>query len=129
MGFAAIGIAVLTVVVLAFSVINWRGSFASHRASATDFLALALARSRARLRYIRFGGWLLVADVVVIAGAAMVEFRDEGFGRLPRHAWLRNTCCPRRGCRPFRLGPARAPARGAPRRHAACDATGNGEPR
>ncbi len=83
MRFAAAGIAVLTVVALAFSVINWRGSFASNRASATDFLALALARSRARLRYIRFGGWLLAADVVVIAGAALLEFRDEGFGRLP----------------------------------------------
>ena len=40
MRFAAAGIAVLTVVALAFSVINWRGSFASNRASATDFLAL-----------------------------------------------------------------------------------------
>jgi len=83
MRFAAAGIVVLTVAALAFSVINWRRSFAGDRASAADFLALALARSRARLRYIRFGYWLLAADIVVIAGAAALEYRDEGFGRLP----------------------------------------------
>ncbi len=84
MGFSAIGIAVLTLVVLAFTIVNWRGMLAGSRASAADFLALALRRSHARLRYIRFGWIVLVGDLVVIAGAFYLEFRDGGMERLPR---------------------------------------------
>lgn len=83
MGLAAIGIAVLTVVVLAFTVVNWRGVIAGDRASTADFLALALKRSGARLRYVRFGWRVLAADLVVIAGAMILEVRDEGMTRLP----------------------------------------------
>lgn len=83
MRFAAIGIVLLTVAVLAFTVVNWRGSLAGDRASAADFLGLAIRRSRARLRYIRFGWWVLAADLVVIAGAFALEIRDEGLARLP----------------------------------------------
>jgi hypothetical protein len=83
MRFAAAGIAVLTVVALAFTTINWRGSLRGMGAAATDFLALARARSEARRRYVRFGWWVLAADLAVIAGAALIEFRDEGAGRLP----------------------------------------------
>jgi len=83
MRFAAAGIVLLTIAVLAFSVVNWRGSLAGDRASAADFLALALHRSRARLRYIRFGWWVLAADLAVIAGAFALEVRDEGLARLP----------------------------------------------
>ncbi len=83
MRFAAIGIVLLTAAVLAFTLVNWRGSFAGDRASAADFLGLAIRRSRARLRYIRFGWWVLAADLVVIAGALALEIRDEGMGRLP----------------------------------------------
>jgi hypothetical protein len=82
MRFAALGIVVLTVAALAFATLNWRGSFRGERASAADFLALAVARSRARLRYIRFGWWLLAADVVVIAGAALIELRQAGPERV-----------------------------------------------
>lgn len=81
--FAAIGIVLLTIAALAFTLVNWRGSLAAEAASATDFLALALRRSRARLRYIRFGWWVLAADVVVIAGAMVLEYRDDGAARLP----------------------------------------------
>lgn len=81
--FAAAGIAVLIVAVLAFSVVNWRGMLAGDRASSAEFLALASERCRARLRYIRFGWWVLAADVVVIAGSAALEVRDEGAARLP----------------------------------------------
>lgn len=81
--FAAAGIAALIVVVLAFTVVNWRGMLAGDRASNADFLSLALARCRARLRYIRFGWWVLAADVVIIAGAVALEVRDEGAARLP----------------------------------------------
>lgn len=81
--FAAAGIAVLIVVVLAFSVVNWRGMLAGDRASNAEFLALAMARCRARLRYIRFGWRVLAADLVVIAGAFALEVRDEGAARLP----------------------------------------------
>jgi hypothetical protein len=83
MRFAAAGIVVLTAVALAFTMLNWRGSFRGDRASVADFLTLALARSRARLRYLRFGWWLLAADLVVIAGAFLIEVRDEGLARLP----------------------------------------------
>jgi hypothetical protein len=83
MGIAAIGIAALTVVVLAFTIFNWRGVLQGDRASAADFLALALKRSQARLRYIRFGWQILAADLVVIAGAMALEVRDEGLDRLP----------------------------------------------
>ena len=83
MRFTAAGIVMLTVAVLAFTIVNWRGSFAGDRASASDFLALALLRNAARLRYIRFGWWVLAADLVVIAGAIVLEIRDEGAARLP----------------------------------------------
>jgi len=83
MRFAAAGIVLLTVAALAFTMLNWRGSFAGERASAIDFLALAERRSQARLRYIRFGWWVLAADLIVIAGAMLLEFRDEGAARLP----------------------------------------------
>jgi len=83
MRFTAVGIVVLTIAVLAFTIVNWRGSFAGDRASAADFLALALRRSRARLRYIHCGWWVLAADLVIIAGAAVLEVRDEGAARLP----------------------------------------------
>ena len=46
MGIAAIGIAVLTVIVLAFTIFNWRGVLQADRASATDFLALAREAQR-----------------------------------------------------------------------------------
>lgn len=83
MRFAAAGIVVLVFVALAFSAINWRGKLAGEAASATDFLALARTRSAARQRYIRFGWWVLAADLVVIAGVMLIEWRDEGAARLP----------------------------------------------
>ncbi|HEU4515714.1 MAG TPA: hypothetical protein VFR77_00290 [Steroidobacteraceae bacterium] len=83
MRFAAAGIVVLTLIALVFTALNWRGSFRGERASAVDFLALAVGRSRARLRYIRFGWWILAADLVVIAGACIIEFRNDGLARLP----------------------------------------------
>lgn len=83
MRFAAAGIAVLTVVALAFITINWRGNLRAEGAAATDFLALARSRSAARQRYVRFGWWVLAADLVIIAGAAFMEFRAEGAARLP----------------------------------------------
>jgi hypothetical protein len=83
MRFAAAGIVVLTLAALAFTFRNWRGMLGGERASAADFLALAIARSRARLRYVRFGWWVLAADVVVIAGTFLTEARHEGLARLP----------------------------------------------
>jgi hypothetical protein len=83
MRFTAAGIVLLTVVALAFTTINWRGAFRGNLASAASFLALAEARSRARLRYIRFGWWVLAADLAVIAGAALIEYRLDGPARLP----------------------------------------------
>jgi hypothetical protein len=82
MRFAAGGIAALTVAALAFVTHNWRGSLAADRASAADFLAQARRRSRARLRYVRFGWWVLVADLIVIAGAASIEVREHGPERM-----------------------------------------------
>jgi hypothetical protein len=82
-GFAAIGIWVLTIVVLGFTVINWRGMLAADRRSAAEFLAYAVRRSQARLRYIRFGWKILIADIHVVAGAMALEYRDEGPERLP----------------------------------------------
>jgi hypothetical protein len=83
MSLAAIGIAVLTLVVLAFTIVNWRGSLAGDSESAAEFLALAGKRSQARLRYIRFGWWILAADLVVLAGVVALEIQDEGVARLP----------------------------------------------
>lgn len=83
MRFAAAGIVVLTVAALAFTTWNWRGSLAEDHASAARFLALAEKRSRARLRYVRFGWWVLAADLIVIAGAHLLLFLDEGPARLP----------------------------------------------
>jgi len=82
MRFAAVGIAILVVAVLAFTVVNWRGVLAVDRDNNRDFIALAMARCRARLRYIRFGWKVLVADLVVVAGAMLLEVRDEGTDRL-----------------------------------------------
>jgi hypothetical protein len=83
MRFAAAGIVVLTVAALAFTTWNWRGSLADEQVSAAEFLALAERRSRARLRYVRFGWWVLAADLVVIAGAHALLDQGEGAGRLP----------------------------------------------
>ena len=83
MRFAAAGIVVLTVAALAFTTWNWRGSLADEQASAAEFLALAERRSRARLRYVRFGWWVLAADLVIIAGAHWLMYVDEGARRLP----------------------------------------------
>jgi hypothetical protein len=81
--FAAVGIWVLTIVVLGFTVSNWRGMLAADRESAAEFLTIAIRRSQARLRYIRFGWQILVADIIVVAGAMALEYRDEGAARLP----------------------------------------------
>ncbi|MGQ0430732.1 MAG: hypothetical protein ACT4UQ_12440 [Gammaproteobacteria bacterium] len=83
MRFAAAGIVILTIAALAFTTLNWRGSLAGAHASAAEFLALAEQRSRARLRYIRFGWWVLAADAVVIAGAHWFLYVEEGAARLP----------------------------------------------
>lgn len=82
MRFAGAGIAILVVAVLAFSVANWRGVLAADRDNNFDFLALAMARCRARQRYIRFGWKVLVADLIVIAGAMLLEVRYEGPVRI-----------------------------------------------
>ena len=82
MRFAAGGIATLTVAALAFVTHNWRGSLVADRASAANFLEQAERRSRARLRYVRFGWWVLVADLVVIAGAVSIEVREDGPERM-----------------------------------------------
>ena len=82
MRFAAVGIAVLVVAALAFTVVNWRGVLAADRDNNFDFLALAIARCRARQRYIRFGWKVLVADLVVVAGAMLLEVRYEGPVRI-----------------------------------------------
>jgi uncharacterized membrane protein YqjE len=84
MRFAAGGIVVLVIAALAFTTLNWRGSLAGERATAAEFLALAEKRSRARLRYVRFGWWVLAADVVVIAGAHAFLVAEEGPARLPK---------------------------------------------
>jgi len=83
MRFAAAGIVVLTVAALAFTTWNWRGSLAEEQASAAEFLALAERRSRARLRYVRFGWWVLAADLIIIAGAHWLMYVEEGAERLP----------------------------------------------
>jgi hypothetical protein len=83
MRFVAVAVVVLTLVALAFTVRNWRGSLAGDRSSATDFLALAMHRSRARQRYIRFGWLLLAANVVVITIAFTMDYADLGRERLP----------------------------------------------
>lgn len=83
MRFAAAGIVILTVAALAFTTWNWRGSLAADHASAAEFLALAEHRSRARLRYVRFGWWVLAADVAIIAGAHWFLYLEEGPARLP----------------------------------------------
>lgn len=80
--FAAGGIVALTTVVLTFVTSNWRGSLAAQGSSAADFLAQSQRRSRARLRYVRFGWWVLVADLIVIAGAVSLEVRDGGADRM-----------------------------------------------
>ncbi len=80
--FAAGGIAALTAAALVLTTQNWRGAFAADGGSAAEFIALAQRRSRARLRYVRFGWWILAADLVVIAGVISLEVRDEGPDRM-----------------------------------------------
>ena len=130
-GFAAISIWVLTIVVLGFTVINWRGMLAADRGSAAEFLALCRpAKPGDGCATSALAGRILVADIIVVAGAMALEYRDEGADRLPGHVvFTASLATGSRGNRPALVGSPRAPARGAPRRHAACDATGNGEPR
>lgn len=83
MRFTAAAIVVLTAAALAFTTWNWRGSLAEEQASTREYLELAERRSRARLRYVRFGWWVLAADLVVIAAAHVLLYLDEGARRLP----------------------------------------------
>ena len=83
MRFAAVGIAVLTVVALAFSVINWRGSFAGDRGPppiSSRWPSRAAARGCATSASVA-GCWSPMSSS--LRAPAAVEFRDEGFGRLP----------------------------------------------
>ena len=61
------GLAVLGALGCVFTLQNWRGLWKDSVASARDYLAQARARSAARLRWIRFGGWLLVAEMLFFA--------------------------------------------------------------
>jgi hypothetical protein len=76
--FVAVGIVALTVTALAYISWNWRGAFADDRSPTADYLALAGRRSRARLRYVRFGWWILAADIAIIGGYHGLEFIREG---------------------------------------------------
>jgi hypothetical protein len=58
------GLAVLGALGCVFTLQNWRGLWQDSVASARDYLAQARARSAARLRWIRFGGWLLAAELL-----------------------------------------------------------------
>lgn len=58
------GLAVVGALGCVFTLQNWRGLWQDSVASARDYLAQARARSAARLRWIRFGGWLLAAEIL-----------------------------------------------------------------
>lgn len=58
------GMAAIGALGCVFTLQNWRGLWQDSAASARDYLAQARARSAARLRWIRLGGWLLAAEMV-----------------------------------------------------------------
>ena len=58
------GLAALGALGCVFTLQNWRGLWQDSVASATEYLAQARARSAARLRWIRFGVWLLAAEMI-----------------------------------------------------------------
>lgn len=58
------GMAAVGVLGCVFTLQNWRGLWQDNAASVRDYLAQARARSAARLRWIRLGGWLLAAELV-----------------------------------------------------------------
>lgn len=60
----AAGMAVVGVLGCVFTLQNWRGLWQDSAVSARDYLAQARARSAARLRWIRLGGWLLAAEML-----------------------------------------------------------------
>lgn len=58
------GLAALGALGCVFTLQNWRGLWQDGGASVRDYLAQARARSAARLRWIRLGGWLLGAETL-----------------------------------------------------------------
>ncbi|MCU0975197.1 MAG: hypothetical protein MUC71_02655 [Steroidobacteraceae bacterium] len=58
------GLAALGALGCVFTMQNWRGLWQDGAASVRDYLAQARARSAARLRWIRLGGWLLAAEMM-----------------------------------------------------------------
>lgn len=58
------GLTALGVLGCVFTLQNWRGLWQDSAASVRDYLVQARARSAARLRWIRLGGWLLAAETL-----------------------------------------------------------------
>lgn len=75
-------LAVLFIVIgvagLAFTAQNWRGVWRAAGESAHDYLALSLRRSDARLRWARFGGWLLGGEALFFIALIGWRWHDGG---------------------------------------------------
>ena len=69
---------VIGVVGLAFTAQNWRGVWRAAGESAHDYLALSLRRSDARLRWARFGGWLLGGEALFFIVLIGWRWREGG---------------------------------------------------
>lgn len=75
--YVACGVAlgVVCVAGFVFTLCNWRGVWGAGGESARQFLELALARKRALVRWILFGVWLLVAEVVFFVALIVWQWR------------------------------------------------------
>lgn len=69
---------VIGVIGLAFTAQNWRGVWRAAGESAHDYLALSLRRSDARVRWARFGGWLLAGEALFFIALIAWRWHQTG---------------------------------------------------
>ncbi|MGH9721409.1 MAG: hypothetical protein ACRD8O_14455 [Bryobacteraceae bacterium] len=89
----AIGVWIVTIAALLFSIRNWAGLWESAGVTAIDFLALSIRRCQAGLKATTFGLWFLLLQVVFVG--SWQAWYWSGRSPVPSlRTWLLASCLP-----------------------------------